>query len=79
MVFACPQTPHYRCIVAQVTFEASPITTVLEKCVGNRLCEMLGYTVTCKKPSKPDDDEQKTVPWGHIACDGTVANMESMW
>jgi hypothetical protein len=51
-----------------VAFEASPITTEIELDVGLQLCEMLGYT-------KHDDIE----PWGHIAADGTIANMESMW
>ncbi|KAJ7201899.1 PLP-dependent transferase [Mycena pura] len=51
-----------------VAFEASPVTTVLELEVGLQLCEMLGYT-------RHDDIE----PWGHIAADGTIANMESMW
>jgi glutamate/tyrosine decarboxylase-like PLP-dependent enzyme len=35
--------------------------------VGKQLCEMLGYT------SKEEE------AWGHIASDGTLANMESMW
>ncbi|KAJ6487082.1 PLP-dependent transferase [Mycena vitilis] len=52
-----------------VAFEASPITTKLELEVGMQLCEMLGYY-------KPPDQIQA---WGHIAADGTIANMESMW
>lgn len=51
-----------------VAFEASPITTLLELDAGMQICEMIGY-------SECGD----TRPWGHIACDGTVANMESMW
>ncbi|TFK37682.1 PLP-dependent transferase, partial [Crucibulum laeve] len=51
-----------------VAFEASPITTLLELDVGSQMCEMLGY--------KEVDDIK---PWGHIACDGTVANLESIW
>ncbi|KAF8962310.1 PLP-dependent transferase [Flammula alnicola] len=51
-----------------VAFEASPITTLLELDVGMQLCEMLGYSRSGSIP-----------PWGHIACDGTVANLESIW
>ncbi|KAJ7243183.1 pyridoxal phosphate-dependent transferase [Mycena haematopus] len=51
-----------------VAFEASPITTVIELEVGQQLCEMLGYT-----------HQDNLEPWGHIAADGTLANMESMW
>lgn len=58
-----------------VAVEASPVTTYLEMVVGDDLCEMLGFHV-------PDDNEiQRGVikPWGHITCDGSVANLESMW
>lgn len=58
----------------QVAFEASPITTRLEIEVGQQLCEMLGYDIS----PKPTDSLTPT-PWGHIASDGTLANMESMW
>ncbi|EMD41726.1 hypothetical protein CERSUDRAFT_102127 [Gelatoporia subvermispora B] len=51
-----------------VAFEASPITTLLELDVGRDLCEMLGY-----------QDTDDITSWGHIACDGTVANLESIW
>uniref|UniRef100_D8Q5H7 L-tyrosine decarboxylase C-terminal domain-containing protein n=1 Tax=Schizophyllum commune (strain H4-8 / FGSC 9210) TaxID=578458 RepID=D8Q5H7_SCHCM len=53
-----------------VAFEASPFTTLVELEVGSELCSMLGY---------PMDTESTIQPWGHIACDGTIANMESMW
>ncbi|KAL1744697.1 pyridoxal phosphate-dependent transferase [Schizophyllum fasciatum] len=53
-----------------VAFEASPFTTIIEQEVGNELCSMLGY---------PTDTKSSIQPWGHIVCDGTVANMESMW
>jgi glutamate/tyrosine decarboxylase-like PLP-dependent enzyme len=49
-----------------VAAEASPVTTALEMEVGRDLCTMLGF------PAAP-------VPWGHITCDGSVANIESMW
>lgn len=54
-----------------VAFEASPFTTLLEIEVGHQMCEMLGYT------EKLADGKRKY--WGHIACDGTVANLESIW
>ncbi|KAL8284400.1 hypothetical protein RB597_001861 [Gaeumannomyces tritici] len=50
-----------------VALEASPLTTELEKQVGEDLCRMLGY---------PRKDP---APWGHIACDGSVANLEAIW
>lgn len=53
-----------------VAFEASPVTTLLELEVGQQMCSMLGYSTDAKSNVKC---------WGHIACDGTVANMESMW
>lgn len=53
-----------------VAFEASPYTTQIELLVGAQMCEMMGYNID--KTSSP-------VAWGHIACDGTVANIESMW
>ena len=56
-----------------VAAEASPITTHLEMLVGDDLCRMLGYTVP------PKDDEKSLRPWGHITCDGSVANLEGMW
>lgn len=58
-----------------VAAEASPVTTLLEIEVGNDLCEMLGYTV----PSDADASSGAIKPWGHITCDGSVANGESMW
>ena len=55
-----------------VSIEASPLTTVAEMSVGDDLCKMFGYNI---------DPEKKEMPlaWGHIACDGTVANLESVW
>lgn len=55
-----------------VTIEVSPITTVAEIQVGLDFCKMFGFNV---------DPNNKELPmaWGHIACDGTVANLESMW
>ncbi|KAL7935760.1 pyridoxal phosphate-dependent transferase [Trichoderma chlorosporum] len=51
-----------------VATEASPFTTKKEREVGEELCTMLGYR-------KTDDIE----PWGHITCDGSVANLEAIW
>ena len=55
-----------------VSIEVSPLTTVAEMTVGDELCKMFGYNV---------DPEHKEQPlaWGHIACDGSVANLESVW
>ncbi|MEO8242683.1 MAG: pyridoxal-dependent decarboxylase [bacterium] len=57
------------------TPEASPITTALEMEVGDDLCRMLGYTI----PDREDVRNGAIRPWGHITCDGSVANIESMW
>lgn len=51
-----------------VAAEASPITTAMEINVAKELCTMLGF-----------DLGAKIKPWGHITCDGSVANLESMW
>jgi glutamate/tyrosine decarboxylase-like PLP-dependent enzyme len=50
--------------------EASPVTTLLEKTVGEDLCRMLGYDTSEKAHPRP---------WGHITCDGSVANIEALW
>lgn len=57
------------------TPEASPITTALEMEVGDDLCRMLGYTI----PNREDVRHGAIRPWGHITCDGSVANIEGMW
>ncbi|KAI1774360.1 pyridoxal phosphate-dependent transferase [Hypoxylon cercidicola] len=49
-----------------VATEASPYTTYLEARVGMMLCKMLRYG-------------KKVTPWGHITCDGSVANLEAIW
>ncbi|KAG8702812.1 hypothetical protein FRC08_003234 [Ceratobasidium sp. 394] len=53
-----------------VATEASPLTTVMEHDVGQQLCRMLGYNTNNQESSRP---------WGHIACGGSIANLESMW
>ncbi|KAM3426402.1 hypothetical protein MY4824_009988 [Beauveria thailandica] len=52
-----------------VATEASPYTTEVEREVGQQLCEMLGYY----------GPNQASAPWGHITCDGSVANLEAIW
>jgi glutamate/tyrosine decarboxylase-like PLP-dependent enzyme len=61
-----------------VAAEASPVTTLLEMYVGNELCKMLGYTI------HPIDGNASSLTnavtgWGHITCDGSVANLEGLW
>jgi glutamate/tyrosine decarboxylase-like PLP-dependent enzyme len=53
-----------------VAFEASPFTTRLEILVGQQLCTMLGYA---------PDTGKTDAAWGHITCDGSIANLESVW
>ena len=66
-----------------VAAEASPVTTLLEMAVGNDLCRMLGYAVL-PLPGQTDDEEAAVRDdvirgWGHITCDGSVANLEALW
>lgn len=51
-----------------VALEASPVTSKLEREVALDLCRLLGW-----------DTSAVPAPWGHITCDGTVANIEAMW
>ena len=53
-----------------VALEASPVTSNLERIVGDDLCKMLGFDISEVLPPRP---------WGHITCDGSVANLEAMW
>ncbi|KAF8473804.1 pyridoxal phosphate-dependent transferase [Kalaharituber pfeilii] len=55
-----------------VAAEASPLTTYIETTAGLELCKMLGYNVA-------ETADQKETAWGHITCDGSVANLESLW
>jgi len=55
-----------------VASEASPVTTMMEIAVGDDLCRMLGYNV----PLDPDTTPRA---WGHVTCDGSVANTEGLW
>ncbi|KAI0948556.1 hypothetical protein AcV7_009267 [Taiwanofungus camphoratus] len=58
-----------------VAVEASPLTSYVEYCAGQQLCKMLGYN-TAEDTKRPGI---KYKGWGHITCDGSVANLESMW
>ncbi|BAZ22773.1 group II decarboxylase family protein [Kalymmatonema gypsitolerans NIES-4073] len=58
-----------------VAFEGSTATTILEILVGDDLCKMLGYSI----PTEAEIDNGAIRPWGHITCDGTVANIEAIW
>jgi glutamate/tyrosine decarboxylase-like PLP-dependent enzyme len=55
-----------------VALEASPLSTVAEIEVGEQLCTLFGYNI---------DEEDTSTPtgWGHVTCDGTIANLESIW
>ena len=59
-----------------VAAEASPVTTTLETEVGKDLCKMLGYR---KYTINSNSNSIEIEPWGHITCDGTVANLEGLW
>jgi glutamate/tyrosine decarboxylase-like PLP-dependent enzyme len=59
-----------------VAFEGSTATTLLELLVGDDLCRMLQYKVPGLDADVPDGTPR---PWGHITCDGTVANIEAVW
>lgn len=58
-----------------VAFEGSTATTFLELLVGDDLCQMLGYRI----PTAGEVDHGALRPWGHVTCDGTVANIEAIW
>ncbi|MBS1496293.1 MAG: decarboxylase [Bacteroidetes bacterium] len=64
-----------------VAAEASPVTTLLEMHVGNELCKLLGYAVNPigKKPGEFQLASGQVTGWGHITCDGSVANLEGLW
>lgn len=56
-----------------VAYQGSTATTLLEMVVGDDLCRMFGYEI-CEVLG-----ETHPRPWGHITCDGTVANIEAIW
>jgi glutamate/tyrosine decarboxylase-like PLP-dependent enzyme len=51
-----------------VTIQASPATTFFEIFAGDDMCNMIGFK---RSPL--------IQPWGHITCDGSVANLEALW
>jgi glutamate/tyrosine decarboxylase-like PLP-dependent enzyme/anti-sigma regulatory factor (Ser/Thr protein kinase) len=53
-----------------VSWEASPVTTLLEIEVARDLAQMLGLA---------DTPEQTGSIWGHITSGGTLANIEAIW
>ena len=61
-----------------VTPEASPITSHVEYLVGQQICQLLGYRSSDDTTPTPRD-EVGPLGWGHITCDGSVANLESVW
>lgn len=62
-----------------VAAEASPVTTLMEIQVGNELCKLLGYHITPMLPGSEQAPEDLIKGWGHITCDGSVANLEGLW
>lgn len=61
-----------------VAAEASPVTTMMELAVGDDLCRMLGFP-TAPDPTAATGSAAVRRPWGHITCDGSIANMEGLW
>ncbi|KAI9038294.1 pyridoxal phosphate-dependent decarboxylase family protein [Aspergillus affinis] len=55
-----------------ITPEVSPLTTAVEAEVESQFCQLFGYNVG-------NGDDGKVPGWGHVTCDGTVANIEAMW
>jgi glutamate/tyrosine decarboxylase-like PLP-dependent enzyme/anti-sigma regulatory factor (Ser/Thr protein kinase) len=53
-----------------VSWEGSPVTTLLEVEVGRDLAKMIGFGRT---------PEELATTWGHITSGGTLANIESIW
>ncbi|MBC9783468.1 hypothetical protein H1S01_02935 [Heliobacterium chlorum] len=49
-----------------VTPELAPATTKIEMIVAKDICNMIAF---------PMDKD----PWGHLTCDGTIANIEAIW
>lgn len=65
-----------------VAAEASPVTTLLEMEVGNELCKMLGFAthpIGAKTGEFERPQTSAVTGWGHITCDGSVANLEGLW
>lgn len=61
-----------------VTPQASPATTILELMVCNDIARMTGFRVKALEDNTPDKPED-IYAWAHISCDGSIANIESLW
>jgi hypothetical protein len=55
-----------------VALEASPLSTVAAIEVGEQLCELFGY-------NNDEDNQEAPTAWDNVTCDGTVANVGSIW
>jgi glutamate/tyrosine decarboxylase-like PLP-dependent enzyme/anti-sigma regulatory factor (Ser/Thr protein kinase) len=53
-----------------ISWEGSPVTTLLEIQVGRELAKMVGFGNT---------QDELASTWGHIASGGTLANLEAIW
>jgi glutamate/tyrosine decarboxylase-like PLP-dependent enzyme len=53
-----------------VSWEAAPVTTLLELQVGRDLAKMVGFGLS---------PEELDRTWGHVTSGGTLANFESLW
>lgn len=63
-----------------VAVEASPLTSYIEHCVGQQLCKMLGYRTTEDIATAEEAKSSYMYKgWGHLTCDGSVANLEALW
>ncbi|CAM3766331.1 histidine decarboxylase [Vibrio aerogenes CECT 7868] len=59
-----------------VTPQAAPATTLLEILAANDIAQMAGFSI---RPLTEENDDDQLHAWSHITCDGTVANIESVW
>jgi glutamate/tyrosine decarboxylase-like PLP-dependent enzyme len=64
-----------------VSFQASPITTLLELEVGKELCKMIGFKDSPEEGEEWNEGQMEgdIRSWGHLTTDGTVANIEAIW
>ena len=58
-----------------VTPQASPATTIIELLACNDIAQMAGFKVR----TLDNNDDNEICAWTHISCDGSVANIESLW
>lgn len=61
-----------------VTPQASPATTILELLACNDIAQMAGFQVKPLEESIPEKKNSINA-WTHISCDGSIANIESLW